>query len=99
MEALKIKWQKQAALRHSGIAAWYEAQMGMKAALLYLDGMTDTINTLAHSPRIGMLDKEYSTVKTKYYSFLSHPKYRITYRFTKTTLYIVAIRATMMKHN
>lgn len=38
-------------------------------------------------------------VKTKYYSFLSHPKYRIVYRFTKTNLYIVAIRATMMKRN
>ena len=25
-------------------------------------------------------------------------KYRIIYRFTKTTLYIVAIHATMMKH-
>lgn len=35
----------------------------------------------------------------KYYSILVHPKYRIIYRFTKTTLYIVAIHATMMKHN
>lgn len=99
MEALRIKWQKQAALRHSRIAAWYEAQMGVKAALLYFDGITDTINTLAHSPNIGILDDRRSTDKIKYYSFLSHPKYRIIYRFTKTSLYIVTIHATMMKHN
>lgn len=72
MEALKIKWQKQAMLRNSRIATWYEAQMGT-------------------------LDERRSTDQTKYYSFLSHPKYRIIYRFTKTTLYVVAIHATMMK--
>ncbi len=48
-------------------------------------------------PTVGRLDERRSTPKTKYYSFLSHPKYRIIYRFTKTRLYIVAIHATMMK--
>lgn len=57
------------------------------------------IDTLAQMPTIGTLDERRSTPQTKYYSFLSHPKYRIVYRFTKTTLYIVAIRATMMKRN
>lgn len=42
---------------------------------------------------------EMGTKAAKHYSFLSHPKYRIIYRFTKTNLYIVAIRATMMKRN
>lgn len=59
--------------------------MGVKVALLYLDGIADTLNTLAHSPQIGTLDERRSTDQTKYYSFLSHPKYRIIYRFTKTT--------------
>lgn len=69
----------------------------------YLQGLKNRLimflNTLTHSPGIGTLDERRSTAKTKYYSFLSHPKYRIIYRFTKTTLYIVAIHATMMKHN
>lgn len=30
-------------------------------------------------------------------SMLIHPKYRLIYRFTSTTLYVVAFRATMMK--
>ena len=29
-------------------------------------------------------------------SLKAHPKYRIVYRYTHSTLYIVAIRATMM---
>lgn len=57
-----------------------------------------TQKSFEHSPSIGILDEQYSTEKMKYYSFLLHPKYRIVYRFTKKTLYIVAIRATMMKH-
>ena len=46
-------------------------------------------------PSIGRKDDSYKG-KQQYYSFLSHPKYRIVYRYTDTTLYIVAIRATMM---
>ena len=45
---------------------------------------------------MGTVDASYSKGKRVYYSFLIHPKYRIIYRFTKTTLYIVALRATMM---
>ena len=50
-------------------------------------------------PTMGTLDERRSTSKIKYYTFLSHPKYRIIYRYTNTTLYVVAIHATMMKHN
>lgn len=78
---------------------WYTREMGTKAAKHFVDGIWNTIKTLSYSPNIGMLDEKRSTAGTKYYSFLSHPKYRIIYRFTKTNLYIVAIRATMMKCN
>lgn len=78
---------------------WYLSEMGTKAVQHFVDGIWNTINTLSHSPNIGMLDERRTTAKRKYYSFLSHPKYRIVYRFTKTNLYIVAIHATLMKHN
>ncbi len=76
---------------------WYAHEMGTQAAKHFVDGIWNTIKTLSYAPNIGILDERRSTAKIKYYSFLSHPKYRIVYRFTKTTLYIVAIRATMMK--
>ena len=46
----------------------------------------------------GKIDEKMSTSKNTYYSFLSHPKYRIVYRYTDTDLYIVAIRATQMNN-
>lgn len=56
------------------------------------------MSTLALSPCIGTIDVVFSTGKIKNYNFLLHPKYRIIYRFTKKTLYVVAIRATMKKY-
>ena len=77
----------------------YEEERGQQFALKIYSDLLDTIDTLAQKPTIGTLDEQRPTSKTKYYRFLSHPKYRIVYRFTKTTLYIVTIRATMTKRN
>ena len=57
----------------------------------------DAVETLAEMPTIGRIDTRFSKGKTIYYSFVVYPKYRIVYRYTQRTLYIVAIRATMMK--
>ncbi|MCI1683957.1 MAG: type II toxin-antitoxin system RelE/ParE family toxin [Bacteroides sp.] len=97
MESLKIVWNKRAVRRNREIATWYKNQMGYSVAVAYIEGIADTINTLSHTPHIGKF--EFSIGKNKYYSFLSHPKYRILYRFTKTRLYVVAIRATVMNNN
>jgi plasmid stabilization system protein ParE len=97
MGALQIKWGKRAQIRFDDIAAWYTRNLGQKAALNFASGIYDTLETLSHSPKIGIIDQRHSTVKIKYYTFLSHPKYRIIYRFTKTTLYVVTIHATLMK--
>jgi len=99
MGTLNIVMRKRALNTIQRVAEWYKNGVNNIAAKHFVDDVYDTISTLFHSPFIGMLDEQYSTEKTKYYSFLLHPKYRIVYRFTKTTLYIVAIRATMMKRN
>lgn len=52
-----------------------------------------TVELLSRYPEIGTPDIVYSD----YYSFLIHPKYRLVYRFNKTTLYVMAIRATQQK--
>lgn len=99
MENLKIKWHKRSQNQFDKIATWYSCNMGAKAAMHFAEDVSKTVKTLSHSPQIGILEEKRSTDKMKYYSILVHPKYRIIYRFTKTTLYIVAIHATMMKHN
>lgn len=53
---------------------------------------------IAQMPTVGRIDEKMSTSKSTYYSFLSHPKYRIVYRYTDTELYIVAIRAIQMNN-
>ena len=99
MGTLNIIIRKRALNTIRKVTEWYESEVNNTAAQHFVEDIYDTISTLSHSPLIGILDEQYSTEKMKYYSFLLHPKYRIVYRFTKQTHYIVAIRATMMKHN
>ncbi|MBR3757844.1 MAG: type II toxin-antitoxin system RelE/ParE family toxin [Bacteroidaceae bacterium] len=96
MGTLKIVVRKDALAFIEKTTEWYDSTMGHKAALHFVTGIYETIHRLAEFPRIGTLDERRSTEKLKYYSFLSHPKYRVVYRFTQRTLYIVAIRATVM---
>lgn len=95
----KIVWSRKATDCYINVMQWYEEERGQQFALKFYRDLLDTIDTLAQMPTIGTLDEQRTTSKTKYYSFLSHPKYRIVYRFIKTTLYIVTIRATMTKRN
>ena len=96
MGTLKIVVRKDALAFIEKTTEWYDSTMGHKAALHFVTGIYETIHRLAEFPRIDTLDERRSTEKLKYYSFLSHPKYRVVYRFTQRTLYIVAIRATVM---
>ncbi len=77
---------------------WYQDEYGQQFAYKFYWGIIDTIETLSQMPTIGMLDETRSTPKTKLYTFLSHPKYRVAYRYTAKTLYIVAIRSTQMRN-
>lgn len=99
MGVRKIVWSSKATDRYLQILQWYQEERGQQFAQKFFRGILDTIDTLAQMPTIGTLDEQRSTSKTKYYSFLSHPKYRIIYRFTNKTLYIVTIHVTMMKRN
>ena len=97
MGDLRIVVRKEALSFIEKTAEWYDYTMGRKAELHFVTGIYETINRLAKFPDIGTLDERRSTEKVKYYSFLSHPKYRVLYRFTQRTLYIIAVRATVMK--
>ena len=97
METLNVVIRKRALDTIQKVADWYGHEMSDTAARHFVTDVHDIISTLSHSPFIGISDDAHSTKKNKYYSFLFHPKYRIIYRFTEKTLYIVAIRATMMK--
>ena len=97
MDALKIVIRKDALKFIEQTTEWYNNNLDRKAATNFANGIKATISTISRFPQIGILDERRSTVKYKYYSILSHPKYRVYYRFTKTTLYVVAIRATAMQ--
>lgn len=98
MGALKIKVNADAINSIEAVAEWYRVRMGESAAQNFVDGIYNTIDLLAKMPTIGRCELPLSTFRRKYYSFLSHPRYRVVYRYTKTMLYIVAIQATAMKH-
>lgn len=93
----KIIWSKRAIRQFNSAFRWYRDERGNQFSMKFFNGIIDTIETLSNMPSIGRLDDSYGG-KESYYSFLAHPKYRIVYRYTNTTLYIVAIRATMMSY-
>lgn len=95
MESLKIVVLNRALNAIQNTYDWYRINLSISAANHFREGIYNTIETLSKMPSIGRKDDSYKG-KQEYYSFLSHPKYRIVYRYTDTTLYIVAIRATMM---
>ena len=92
----KIVWSRKAVRTYTRTFLWYRQECGEQFAQKFFHGILDTIDMLAQMPTIGIIDSLSDTNKKLYYSFLAHPKYRIVYRFTRTTLYIVALRATMM---
>lgn len=92
----QIIWSKRAVANFESTLKWYIAERGQSYAQKFYSGILDTIESLAFMPMIGVVDEKMTTSKNTYYSFLSHPKYRIVYRYTDTTLLVVAIRATLM---
>lgn len=94
---MRIVWNKKAYERFLQVSAWYVENMGQQAAEKFERDTLATVELLSRQPGIGMLDERRSSRDKKYYSFLSHPLYRIVYRYTEDILYVVAIRATRMK--
>lgn len=94
----KIRWSKKSTDCFLSILKWYQEERGQSFATKFYVGILNTIDLIAQMPTIGRLEETMSNSKNSYYSFLSHPKYRIVYRYTDTEIYIVAIRATLMNH-
>ena len=97
MAELKVVWNRRALNHFDKIAEWYSLNLGKQAATKFAKGIQNTLRTLSHSPQIGLVDESRSTEKTTYYSFLSHPKYRIIYRYTHNKLIVVTIHSNLMK--
>lgn len=93
----KINWSRKATTNFHSILQWYQTERGPSYASKFFIGILSTIELIAKMPTIGIVEEKISNSKITYYSFLSHPKYRIIYRYTNTDLFIVAIRSTQMK--
>ena len=98
MKPLRIVWKRQALQRVDEIAQWYADNMGGTAARNFLQGISETVQTLSGSPDIGKLDERRSTAKVQLHSFVAHPKYKIVYYFNSRSIYIVTIHRTLMKN-
>ncbi len=94
MAALKVVVQKRALLSIEQVADWYASHLSEVAAMRFKNDVYNVIETLSKMPSIGVIDISIKSA-LPYYSFLVHPKYRLIYRYTKTTLYVVAIRANL----
>lgn len=95
MEKLNIKWLKRALFHFDMAMRWYQQNLGSQAAKSFSKGIERTVELLSQMPMMGTKERSISSKHYTYYHFLAHPKFRIVYRYTDTTLYVVAIRATM----
>ena len=97
MGVRRVIWKERAKRSHIQIAVWHRDHLSLTAAQHYLQGIEHTVSILAQMPTIGTVNLQLSTEKIQYYEFIAHPRYKITYRFTSRTLYIIGIRSTLMK--
>lgn len=98
MEELKIRWTKRALLNYGNAMNWYQQNLGDLAASKFSKGIKHSLLLLSKMPTIGTKEQLPNSISSKYYSFLVHPKFRIVYRFTESTLVVVAIRASVMNN-
>lgn len=88
-----IKWSKRSINSRDKIAEWYMNEMGKAAVEKFLRDLYMTAESISDMPTIGICDEFCSTEKRKYYSFAIHPRYRLVYRYTSRTVYVVGIRS------
>ena len=78
------------------IVAWYEKEMGIRAAQKVAKTIQDIVHTLSSSPYIGIQDYKFPKTGYECRYFVFHPKYKIYYRFNSTEIRIRAFQATEM---
>ena len=81
------------------ISTWYRENVALKAASSFISSIHKAIEQISSYPTIGMLDRKRSKARFKYHSVLLHPKYRLIYRISKTTIRIVAIQCNLMNND
>ncbi len=96
MESLKVFIQPKARQAIEDVYNWYWHNLELKAANAFLKDTYHTIELVSKFPLIGTILN--GNRKTPLYSFPIHRKYLLVYRFNKTSIYIIAIRATMKKN-
>ena len=98
MGKLVVKWNRMAYLQMVSIAVWYRENVALKAASSFISNLYEKIGYVADCPTVGVLDLKRSNSRYTYRSILLHPKHRLIYRVTKTTIRIVAIQCNLMEN-
>lgn len=97
MGVRKIEWGRRAFSQFIQIVNWYEQTCGMIFSDKFYKGIHDTLDIIAQTPTIGIIDERRSSGKHVYRSFLAHPKYRIIYRYDDNNIYVTAIHCNLRK--
>lgn len=99
MGKYRVTWNRSAYQQMVAVAVWYRENVALKAASSFVSSVSETIKRVSSCPTIGMLDQKRSNSRYMYRSILIHPKYRMIYRVSKTTIRIVAIHCNLMNKN
>ncbi len=99
MGKYRIRWNRTAYQQMVGVAVWYRENVALKAAASWISSVSETLKRISTCPTIGILDRRRSNSRYVYRSILVHPKYRLIYRVSKTTIRIVAIQCNLMDNS
>ena len=93
-----VRWNRSAYLQMVSIAVWYRENVALKAASSFISSLYEAIQRISDCPTIGMWDQRRSNSRYMYRSILLHPKYRLIYRVSKTTIRMGAIQCNLMNN-
>ena len=99
MGKYRIRWNRTAYQQMVGVAVWYRENVALKAAVSWISSVSKMLKRISTCPTIGILDQRRSNSRYVYRSILVHPKYRLIYRVSKTTIRIVAIQCNLMDNS
>lgn len=91
MEKRRIDWQEEALLLIDEYVTWYRSNMGIQAALKFLESIEENVERVRKSPDIGRSEPKYAMNNLFIRSILIYKYYRILYGYNDEQLLVIAL--------
>lgn len=88
-----VKWNKSAVKRSREIGEWYFRELGFVAGHKYMQSVKKAEEQIAAMPSIGQ-----KCGREGYRTIVVHPRVKMLYRYTRSTVVIVALYSTRMNY-